>query len=160
LADGANATNAGFDGKMANTAFYPGFLQNPGIAAATAPSRAAAWDQIANELLDHCEERERLPRGQQAPLALVKLLTIRLVECCPDMARQQRAARLVRLVFGGKPKSKRQTGLPTAMWQAGRYYHHYELTAGVRIGGPELAEHAGISNGLAGQWLAQMRRSR
>jgi hypothetical protein len=88
------------------------FAINPAISAAW-PEVPAAWDRLLDELL------ERFPCGTVPPV-LAKYLTVRLVERCPDMARLQRVAKLVRLVLGGDDIGKREIGKPEAVIHAAR----------------------------------------
>lgn len=109
-----------------------------------------AWDQLADAVLEH------VPRSAiSAPLA--KFLTIRLVERCPDMARLPKAAALVRLVLDGDHIAGRQIGKPGAIMHAARYYYHYKHL-GIAVGVREIAKHAGVSHGLAAQWVARWKR--
>ena len=111
---------------------------------------SAAWDRVLDQLL------ERLPQGT-VPLPLAKYLTVRLVECCPDMTRLPQVAGLVRLMLAGDDIGKREIGRPTALVHAARYYCHYRRL-GVAVSARELARHAKVSHTLAARWVSQWDR--
>jgi hypothetical protein len=122
----------------------------PAISAAW-PEVPAAWDRLLDELL------ERFPCGTVPPV-LAKYLTVRLVERCPDMARLQRVAKLVRLVLGGDDIGKREIGKPEAVMHAARYYYHYRRL-GVAVGVREIAQHVGgVSPTLVARWVSHWKR--
>jgi hypothetical protein len=122
----------------------------------------AAWDQLLGELLGRLrggtQPRHHNRRSPVISMPLARYLTIRLVECCPDMARLQRVAQLVRLVLGSDDIGKREIGKPGAIMHAARYYYHYKRR-GIAVGIREIAKHAGVSHGLAARWVASWKKT-
>ena len=91
------------------------------------------------------------------PLPLAKYLTMRLVECCPDMTRLPQVAGLIRLVLAGDDIGGREIGRIKAQMHAARYYCHYKRL-GVTVSAREIAEHTKVSHTLAARWLTQWDR--